>query len=96
MTFDKDRVYLGDAFELIKVSTDKGDLVLDPFAGVATTLKVAMDLGRSYLGFEKEPHYYNQAVLRLNGIDQRGQTSLTTDYDKVRALLVDEDRKQRI
>ena len=50
---------------------------------VATSLKVAKDLGREYLGFEKEPHYYNQAVLRLNGIDQRGQTSLTTDYDKV-------------
>ena len=91
MTFDKDRVYLGDAFELIKVSTDKGDLVLDPFAGVATTLKVAMDLGRSYLGFEKEPHYYNQAILRINGIDQRNQMSLDTDFDLVEKQLVKEN-----
>ena len=91
MTFDKDRVYLGDAFELIKVSTDKGDLVLDPFAGVATTLKVAMDLGRSYLGFEKEPHYYNQAILRINGIDQRNQMSLDTDFDLVKKQLVKEN-----
>lgn len=68
--------------------------MLDPFAGVGTTLKVAKDLGRKYLGFEKEPHYYNQAVLRLNGIDQRGQTSLTTDYDKVKSLLVEEKERR--
>jgi len=52
--------------------SDPGDLVLDPFAGVGTTLKVAKDLGRKYLGFEKEAHYFNQAVERLNGIDRKG------------------------
>jgi len=70
--------------------TDPGDLVLDPFAGVGTTLKVAKDLGRKYLGFEKEPHYFNQAVERLNGIDRKGQLSLDTDYDEVKKQLVSE------
>jgi len=38
------------------------------------------------LTFEKEPKYYDQAVLRLNGIDQKGQTSIFTDFDKIEAL----------
>jgi DNA modification methylase len=36
----------------IAVSTRPGDLVLDPFAGSGTTLAVAKQLGRSYLGIE--------------------------------------------
>jgi len=74
--------------------SNPGDLVLDPFAGVGTTLKVAKDLGRQHIGFEKEPHYYNQAVLRINGIDQKGQMSLATDYDKVKSLLVKEKERR--
>lgn len=76
------------ARKAIDCFSNSGDIVLDPFAGVATTLKVAKDLGRKYLGFEKEPHYYNQAVLRLNGIDQKGQLSIGTDFDSVKKQLV--------
>jgi adenine-specific DNA-methyltransferase len=73
---------------LIKMSTGEGNIVLDPFAGVGTTPKVAKDLGRHYLAFEKEPHYYNQAILRLAGIDQKGQMSLDTDFEKIKKKLV--------
>jgi DNA modification methylase len=34
-----------------------GDAVLDPFAGAGTTLKVAMELGRSAVGIELNPTY---------------------------------------
>jgi len=68
---------------LILMSCPVGGTVLDPFAGVATTLKVAQDLERVGIGFEKEPKYYNQALLRLNGVDQKGQMSLDTDWKKV-------------
>jgi DNA modification methylase len=32
-----------------------GDMVLDPFLGSGTTLKVAMDLDRKFVGYEKFP-----------------------------------------
>jgi len=37
--------------------SNKGDLVLDPFAGSGTTLKVAKLMGRNYLGFEIAEEY---------------------------------------
>jgi len=33
----------------------RGDTVLDPFLGSGTTLKVAMDLDRKFVGYEKLP-----------------------------------------
>lgn len=39
----------------IRQYTNPGDLVLDPFAGVGTTLKVAHQLGRRAIGFEIDP-----------------------------------------
>jgi site-specific DNA-methyltransferase (adenine-specific) len=41
----------------IRAGSRPGDLVLDPFAGSGTTLMVARDLGRDYLGIELNPHY---------------------------------------
>lgn len=37
---------------LIKTFTDEGDVVIDPVAGSATTLRAAMELGRNSYGFE--------------------------------------------
>ncbi|WP_374047456.1 site-specific DNA-methyltransferase [Spiroplasma sp. AdecLV25b] len=42
---------------LIKLFSFVGDVVLDPFAGSGTTLKVAYENGRKYVGFELYPHY---------------------------------------
>ncbi len=50
---------------LITKSSNPGDLVLDPFAGAATTLLAAKSLGREYIGFETEAKYYNAGVKRL-------------------------------
>lgn len=41
----------------IKLSTWPGDVVLDPFCGSGTTLKVAKDLGRIGIGFDLSPEY---------------------------------------
>ncbi len=38
---------------LIRMFSIKGDLVLDPFLGSGTTLKVAMSTGRRFVGYEK-------------------------------------------
>jgi site-specific DNA-methyltransferase (adenine-specific) len=42
---------------IIKVATNPGDVVLDPFAGSGTTLAVAKRLRRQYLGIELSPDY---------------------------------------
>ena len=42
---------------LIKLYTDKGDRVLDPFLGSGTTLKVARTMGRKGIGYEINSGY---------------------------------------
>ena len=53
--------------EYIEMSTNPGDLVLDPFAGVGSTGVAAMELGRRYLLIERDDYYYAQACIRLCG-----------------------------
>jgi site-specific DNA-methyltransferase (adenine-specific) len=51
---------------IILASSNKGDLVLDPFIGSGTTAVVARKLGRKYLGFEIEKKFYILAHKRLS------------------------------
>src|SRR4029434_3388602 len=51
---------------IIRVSSNPGDVVLDPFGGSGTTLVVAKKLGRPWIGFELSPHYAAQAQARLD------------------------------
>lgn len=50
---------------IIKVSSNTGDLVLDPFAGSGSTLIVAKKLHRDYLGFELSDNYAERVRARL-------------------------------
>ena len=43
--------------KVILASTNKGDLILDPFLGSGTTSVVAKKLGRNYIGIEQNPLY---------------------------------------
>jgi site-specific DNA-methyltransferase (adenine-specific) len=51
--------------KLVRLFTDPGDLILDPFAGSGTTGVAAIRLGRRFIGFEKDPKYHAIAVKRL-------------------------------
>lgn len=55
----------GEARHLITTFSRPGDLVLDPFAGAATTLVAACDEGRRSIGFEVERKTYDVANRRL-------------------------------
>ena len=55
---------------IIHVSSNPGDLVLDPFAGSGTTLAVAKKLGRDYLGMELSEEYAQSIRQRMNEISE--------------------------
>lgn len=51
---------------IISASSNKGDLVLDPFLGSGTTAVVAKRLERKYIGFEINKDYIRLAMKRLS------------------------------
>ena len=53
-----------------------GELILDPYAGSATTLVAAERTGRRSLGWERDPETYAAAVARLTA--EQAQLSLVT------------------
>ena len=61
----------------LRASTNPGDLVLDPFAGAASTGCAAIPLGRHFIGSEIEPEYADIGAQRLTAID--GATILPTN-----------------
>jgi DNA modification methylase len=50
---------------IIRVSSNPGDVVLDPFTGSGTTLTVAKKLGRRWIGTELSPEYARLASERI-------------------------------
>lgn len=49
------------AYRVIKLYTDEGDVVLDPFLGSGTTAIAAIKLNRKFIGIEKMKQYYDIA-----------------------------------
>ena len=52
-------------YRILLSSTNKNDLIFDPFLGTGTTAAVAKKIGRNYFGIEKEKKYFKAAVERL-------------------------------
>ncbi len=50
---------------ILLATSNKNDLILDPFLGSGTTATVAKKLGRNYFGIEKEKNYFRAAEQRL-------------------------------
>ncbi len=53
---------------IIRLCSNEEEVVLDPFAGSATTLVVAKKLGRQFLGFELSPEYVERGRQRLTQV----------------------------
>ena len=75
---------------IIEVSTNKGDLVLDPFCGCGTTIHAAQKLGRQWIGIDVTYLAINLIKRRLKDAfgddvqyEERGQP---TDFGSAKAL----------
>lgn len=54
--------------EIIKIHTNRNDLILDPFMGSGTTGVASLELDRHFIGVEKEPDYFDISKIRLKKI----------------------------
>lgn len=53
---------------IVKASSEKGDVVLYPFAGTGTTFIVCKELKRNFIGFEVDQKLVNVCNNRLKDI----------------------------
>ena len=53
------------AIRIILASTNKGDLILDPFTGSSTTGIMALKLGRKFIGIDLEKEYLDLSIKRF-------------------------------
>ena len=64
------------AERVIRLFSNPGDLVLDPFMGSGTTAVAALLTGRSYIGIEKELKYVRLAEAKIKEFNSQGRLHL--------------------
>ena len=52
-------------YRIILATTNKGDVICDPFLGTGTSAVVAKKLGRKFFGIEKDKKYFSAAYERI-------------------------------
>jgi site-specific DNA-methyltransferase (adenine-specific) len=65
--------------EIITDFTNDGQTILDPFMGSGTTGIAAIQLGRKFIGIEKDPRYFDLACKRIAAA-QSGARHFTRQY----------------
>ncbi len=69
-------------YRVMLATTNKGDVVLDPFFGTGTTGAVAKRLGREWIGCEREPAYREAAWERIELALPLDESALSTMQSK--------------
>ena len=65
-------------YRILLATTNKGDVVLDPFFGTGTTGAVAKRLGRNWIGCEREDNYIEVAEQRIADALELDESALKT------------------
>ena len=65
-------------YRVMLATTEKGDVVLDPFFGTGTTGAVAKRLGREWIGCERDDTYRAAALDRIEAALPLDESALTT------------------
>ena len=72
---------------IIKASSDPGDFVLDVFCGSGTTLGVAEELNRNWIGVDSSKEAINACIKRFtNGLDAMGDFVTTNKPQQISLL----------
>jgi DNA modification methylase len=71
----------------IKLFTEKGDVVLDPFAGSGTTCRAAKSLERNYVGIEIKTEYHQLGLANLTEAVSVPATAATVAKSAQQTLL---------
>ena len=53
---------------LIKIASNEGDVILDPFMGVGSTGVAALEMERKFIGIEIDKEYFEAAQKRIQQI----------------------------
>lgn len=54
---------------LIKIASNEGSTILDPFMGVGSTGIAALEMKRDFIGIEIDNNYFNAATRRIKNLD---------------------------
>lgn len=69
-------------YRIIAISSNAGDVVLDPFGGSMTTAAMAKKLGRSYITFEQNGEYVKAGQRRVNAIVPENSDIAVARFDE--------------
>ena len=65
----------------LELWSNKGDIVLDPFAGIASVGYQALEMGRRFIGVELKKSYFDTGVKNLN-ISSNRKARLSNFFNK--------------
>lgn len=72
------------AMRSVELFTHQGELVVDPFAGIGTTLVACQDVGRNAVGFDINSQYCDAARQRLGTASRKRETNQVVVCDDAR------------
>ena len=67
---------------ILLATTNAGDVILDPFFGTGTTGAAARQLGRHFIGIEREQKYVAAALERIDSVEPLSQEALKATVGK--------------
>jgi DNA modification methylase len=69
----------------VKLASNETETILDPFMGSGTTGVAAIQLGRKFIGIEREPKYFDIACQRIEQAVAQGQLFAPEPVKQVQA-----------
>ena len=63
---------------IVLASTNKGDLVLDPFTGSSTTGMASYLFGRNFIGIDTESKFLDLSIKRFEELDKNLKNKIKT------------------